>query len=169
MFPYGYQVPFTPGFYQAPINMGVNGLGTNAIRGATGILNGARGATGVMGSTNGGGIFSKLFGLKGINWGGLLNNTSKTLGVINQAVPLVKQVGPMFNNMKSMLKVASLFKDETDTSTRKANSNTNNNINNTNTNTSINNNINNNNTNTSAEELDNKKTSLNTSQPNFFI
>lgn len=61
-----------------------------------------------------GGLFHSLRGLKSINWQGLLSNTSRTLGVINQAVPLVKQIGPMYNNMKSMLKVASLFKDETD-------------------------------------------------------
>lgn len=62
-----------------------------------------------------GGILAKL-GLTGksINWGGLLNNASKTLGVVNQAIPLVKQAGPMFNNMKSMMRLASIFKDETD-------------------------------------------------------
>ena len=48
------------------------------------------------------GMLSKL-GLAGksINWGGLLNNASKTLGVVNQAIPLVKQAGPMFNNQYS--------------------------------------------------------------------
>ncbi len=59
-----------------------------------------------------GGIFS---GLRSFNWSGLLNNASKALGVVNQAIPVVKQVGPMMNNMKSMLKIASVFKDETDT------------------------------------------------------
>lgn len=64
------------------------------------------------------GLLSKLntgfSGIKSINWGGLINNTSKTLGIINQSIPLVKQVGPMVNNMKSMVRLASLFKDETD-------------------------------------------------------
>mgnify|MGYP000946864469 CR=1 FL=1 len=50
-----------------------------------------------------GGLLSKL-GLRNINFGNILTNTSKTLNVINQAIPVVKQVGPMFNNMKSMLK-----------------------------------------------------------------
>lgn len=63
----------------------------------------------------GAGLLSRGGILRGINWGGLLNGASKTLGVVNQAVPLVRQVGPMFNNMKSMLKIASVFKDETDT------------------------------------------------------
>ena len=52
--------------------------------------------------------------IKKLNWTGLINNTSKTLNIINQTIPVIKQVGPMVNNMKSMLKIASIFKDETD-------------------------------------------------------
>jgi hypothetical protein len=72
-----------------------------------------------MSTTRGPSLLAKL-GLTGksINWGGLLNNASKTLGVVNQAIPLVKQAGPMFNNMKSMMRLASVFKDETDNSPR---------------------------------------------------
>lgn len=61
-----------------------------------------------------GGTGGILASLRGINWSGMLNNASKALGVVNQAIPVVKQVGPMMNNMKSMLKIASAFKDETD-------------------------------------------------------
>lgn len=74
------------------------------------------------GITRNGGILSRLTGLGGLrsfNWQGLLTNTSKTLNVINQAIPIVKQVGPMYNNMKSMLRIASLFKDETDPTPKK--------------------------------------------------
>lgn len=61
------------------------------------------------------GLFGRLGNaFKGINFGSLLNNANRTLGVVNQAIPLVKQAGPMFNNMRSMIKVASLFKDETE-------------------------------------------------------
>ena len=63
-------------------------------------------------------IFSRINnifkGIKSFNWTGLINNTSKTLGIINQSIPIVKQVGPVFGNMKSMIKLASAFKDETD-------------------------------------------------------
>lgn len=55
-----------------------------------------------------------LSGLRGLNWGGMLGNVSKTLGVVKEAIPIVKEVGPMMNNMKSMLKIASVFKDATD-------------------------------------------------------
>lgn len=54
-------------------------------------------------------------GARGINWASLLGNASRALNVVNQAIPIVKEAGPMINNMKSMIKIASIFKDETDT------------------------------------------------------
>ena len=123
----------------------------------------------LMGFGRGPGLFASLRGLRGgtslfrgINFGSLLNNASRTLGVVNQAVPLVKQVGPMFNNMKSMLKLASAFKDETDdTSIRKQDSNSNNN------------NSNNDNYNKvipkTTDNLDYNYNYAYVNQPNFFI
>jgi len=47
-----------------------------------------------LGLANQKGLFSKLAssfqGIRKINWSNLLNNTSKTLGVINQAIPIVR-------------------------------------------------------------------------------
>lgn len=88
------------------------------MRGAMGMGGALRGAGAAAGASRGLGLFSRLgsglSAFRGINWGGLITNASKTLGVINQTIPLVRQVGPMFNNMRSMLRVASIFKDETD-------------------------------------------------------
>lgn len=134
MFPNGYNMPFYSSYGSPNIGMGIGNIGA---------------------MSRGGGLLSKLGlargasgGLKAFNWGGLLNNASRTLGVINQAIPLVKQVGPIYNNMKSMLKVASLFKDETDPVTKNNNSIISNNDSNDNTeikkeNTTINNNYSN--------------------------
>lgn len=73
-----------------------------------------------------GGFLSNLLGLgnrsqigafagtRSFNFGNLLNNASKALGVVKEAIPIVKEVGPMMGNMRSMLKLASVFKDETD-------------------------------------------------------
>lgn len=57
------------------------------------------------------GIFSRLFG-RGINWGSILNTTQKTLGFVNQAIPVVKQVTPMMKNAKTIFKVMNEFKRE---------------------------------------------------------
>ncbi len=46
----------------------------------------------------------------GINWGNILANTQKSLGIINQAIPLVYQVKPMINNAKTMFKLAGAIK-----------------------------------------------------------
>lgn len=117
--PYMY-TRFTPN-----MSMGMNTLrgvsssvpiGMNAVRGAsTAIPNMGMNITRGAASS---GVFSRLGGmfssLRSFNWGGLINNASKTIGIINQTIPLVKQVGPMVHNMRSVMKIASIFKDETD-------------------------------------------------------
>ena len=56
------------------------------------------------------GLLSKLFGKTGTTLSGILSGTQKVLGVANQAIPLVKQVGPMMNNAKTMFKIMNEFK-----------------------------------------------------------
>ena len=48
-------------------------------------------------------IFSK------INWSSLLSNAQKTLGVVNQAIPLYYQVKPVFKNLKALGKIGKEF------------------------------------------------------------
>ena len=58
------------------------------------------------------GLFSNL--ARGFNWSSILNNTQRTLGIVNQAIPLVRQASPMINNVKTMFKIMNEFKkDET--------------------------------------------------------
>ena len=55
------------------------------------------------------GIFSRFF--KGnINFNNILNNTGKVLQIVNQAIPLVRQVTPVVKNAKTMFRVLSEFK-----------------------------------------------------------
>ncbi len=57
------------------------------------------------------GILSSIIGgVKGVNWSGLLSNVQKTLGIVNQAIPMVKQVSPIVNNAKTMFKIMNEFK-----------------------------------------------------------
>lgn len=109
---------FIPGYFTSAPSIFMRGAMNGTMgRALGGTMNGALG----LASQNAGrglGLFSRLGNsmkaIKGINWGGLITNASKTLNVVNQAIPLVRQVGPMVNNVKSMLRVASIFKDETD-------------------------------------------------------
>ncbi len=51
-------------------------------------------------------------GLSGIKWGTILNNTQKTLNVINQAIPVYYQIKPIFTNVRSLGKLISAFNTE---------------------------------------------------------
>ena len=53
--------------------------------------------------------------LKNIKLGALLDGTQKTLGVINQAIPVVYQVKPIINNAKTMFKIANIMNTPTTT------------------------------------------------------
>lgn len=55
---------------------------------------------------------SLLKGLSGIKWGDVLNNTQKTLNVINQAIPVYYQIKPIFSNVKSFGRLISAFNDD---------------------------------------------------------
>lgn len=62
--------------------------------------------------------------LKNIKWGTLLDGTGKTLGVINQAIPVIYQVKPFFSNAKTLFKIANVINEPTPTKTpRKTNNN----------------------------------------------
>lgn len=58
-------------------------------------------------------IFQKgISMIKGIKWGTLLDGTQKTLGVINQAIPVFYQVKPIISNAKSLLKIANVMNEK---------------------------------------------------------
>ena len=47
-----------------------------------------------------------------INFTSILNGASKTLNVINQAIPVFYQIKPIWQNTKTMFKVAKIIKDD---------------------------------------------------------
>lgn len=66
------------------------------------------------------GILAKLFpsssaissvggATSGLSFSSLLSGASKTLGVINQAIPVFYQIKPIWNNAKTMLRVAKVI------------------------------------------------------------
>ena len=50
--------------------------------------------------------------LKTVKWGTILDGTGKTLGVINQAIPIVYQVKPLFSNAKTLFSIANEINKE---------------------------------------------------------
>ena len=51
--------------------------------------------------------------IRRFNWNGLITGANKTLNVVNQSIPLIRQTGPIVNNMKNMFKIARIFGNET--------------------------------------------------------
>lgn len=58
-----------------------------------------------------GGLLSKI-GTSKITLSGILNNAQKTIGTVNQIVPLYNQVKPLFQNSKILLNVAKSIKGD---------------------------------------------------------
>jgi len=55
---------------------------------------------------------SSLSFLKNIKLGAILDGTSKTLGVINQAIPVYYQVKPIVSNIGTLFKISNSIKEE---------------------------------------------------------
>ena len=51
-------------------------------------------------------ITKVLNAMKNIKWTSLLDGTQKTLGVVNQAIPVFYQIKPIVQNAKAIWKVA---------------------------------------------------------------
>ncbi len=64
-------------------------------------------------------------GASKITFSGILNGASKTLGVINQAIPVVYQIKPIWNNAKTMFRMAKALNTNETTTTNKTNTETN--------------------------------------------
>lgn len=66
-----------------------------------------------------------FFNKNHINWSNILNNTQKTLNVINQAIPVYYQIKPIYQNAKTMFKMVNILKnDNSDNHTNSDNLNT---------------------------------------------
>lgn len=49
--------------------------------------------------------------IKGLNIPGILDGTQKTLSVINQAIPVIYQVKPLVNNVKTLFKIKNIINE----------------------------------------------------------
>lgn len=111
---------FNPYMYQPYYQTSnlVNGLGNMSRAGNLG-----RAASGIGGAMNGFGSMATTgsnlgagLGLKGLlskfSFSGFLNGASKTLNVVNQAIPIFYQVKPMINNARTMFRIMGAVKDD---------------------------------------------------------
>ena len=62
-------------------------------------------------------LSSPFLKINKLNFNNILNGASKTLGVINQAIPVFYQIKPLWQNTKTMLRVAKIIKNDEPTTT----------------------------------------------------
>ena len=63
---------------------------------------------------------------RSINFNNILNNTQRTLGIINQAIPIIYQVKPLLSNARTLFRVATaLNSNDEDETTNDETSNNN--------------------------------------------
>lgn len=101
----------TPYYQATNMTRGLGGLASTSNLGNTASLGTASGI--------GKGLLSKF------SFSGLLNGASKTLNIVNQAIPIFYQVKPMFNNAKTMLKIMGAVKGDNSSNKINTKSNTN--------------------------------------------
>ena len=53
-----------------------------------------------------------LGSFKRFNFSGFLDGAQKTLGLVNQTIPLIYQVKPIISNAKTMFKIADVIKSD---------------------------------------------------------
>ena len=57
------------------------------------------------------------------NWSNILNGTQRTLSLINEAIPVIYQIKPVFNNARKIFRIMSDVKED-DTPLKSVNVNT---------------------------------------------
>lgn len=134
---------FNPYMYQPYQTSNLmNGLGSMRGSGNLGRSIGSFSRNSGLGSTVGSlgsaassvGGSSNTLGLKGLlskfSFGGFLDGASKTLNVVNQAIPIFYQVKPMISNAKTMFRIMGAVKDDDSSKVTSRNTTQNNIINN---------------------------------------
>ncbi len=58
---------------------------------------------------------------KHFSWNNILNNTQRTLGIINQAIPLIYQVRPLVTNARTLFRVANAINEKDEISNEETN------------------------------------------------
>ena len=67
------------------------------------------GSISALPTTKTSGLLGGLFKGK-IGWASIITNTQKVLNIINQGIPMIKQISPIAKNAKTMFKVMNEFK-----------------------------------------------------------
>lgn len=115
---YNYNFNPNPSFMRGPAPIFSNIANTAPVRMIPGATSAVPRISSLFGSAKAGSIGATATGASKITFSSLLNGASKTLGVINQAIPVFYQVKPIWNNARTMFRVVKEInsKDNSDSS-----------------------------------------------------
>lgn len=115
---YNYNFNPNPSFMRGPAPIFSNIANTAPARMIPGATSAMPRISSLFGATKAGSIGATATGASKITFSSLLNGASKTLGVINQAIPVFYQVKPIWNNARTMFRVVKEInsKDNSDSS-----------------------------------------------------
>lgn len=115
---YNYNFNPNPSFMRGPAPMFSNIANNAPVRMIPGATSAVPRISSLFGSAKAGSIGATATGASKITFSSLLNGASKTLGVINQAIPVFYQVKPIWNNARTMFRVVKEInsKDNSDSS-----------------------------------------------------
>lgn len=115
---YNYNFNPNPSFMRGPTPIFSNIANTAPVRMIPGTTSAVPRISSLFGSAKAGSIGATATGASKITFSSLLNGASKTLGVINQAIPVFYQVKPIWNNARTMFRVVKEInsKDNSDSS-----------------------------------------------------
>ena len=115
---YNYNFNPNPSFMRGPAPIFSNIANTAPVRIIPGATSAVPRISSLFGSAKAGSIGTTATGASKITFSSLLNGASKTLGVINQAIPVFYQVKPIWNNARTMFRVVKEInsKDNSDSS-----------------------------------------------------
>lgn len=102
---YNYNFNPNPSFMRGPAPIFSNIANTAPVRMIPGATSAVPRISSLFGSAKAGSIGATATGASKITFSSLLNGASKTLGVINQAIPVFYQVKPIWNNARTMFRV----------------------------------------------------------------
>lgn len=115
---YNYNFNPNPSLMRSPAPIFSNIANTAPVRMIPGATSAVPRISSLFGSAKAGSIGATATGASKITFSSLLNGASKTLGVINQAIPVFYQVKPIWNNARTMFRVVKEInsKDNSDSS-----------------------------------------------------
>ena len=126
---YNYNFNPNPSFMRSPASFMPNMVNSDPVRMIPQATSTIPRISSLLGGAKVGTAGAAASGASKITFSGILNGASKTLGVINQAIPVFYQVKPIWNNARTMFRVVKEINSKDEPSAKTTSNNATNQVN----------------------------------------